>query len=763
MAGFFDSMKNVFSEGMIRRWARRAKCEAAYDHFKAADKLGSPSKIKFPSGALSFTLINLLRGYRTRMVFEINLDTVLPYWASRQFDPRDVSFEPRAHTLLSMNTTHRNWTILGVPGKRNEGIVDERGLLTPFANGWSVDVWFSVDGEMHPFSNAKETVEQDIPVDDIPCVRTMLKMKDGVCTLEDIAYEDSIFENIYVKASSKRTSVFIVIRPYNPEGVAFVKNVSFDPPWIIVNDEKAIKVPVAPSTVYVGDMGKEDVTFKIKRGIKWDGKVFESPSELATIAFEYIVDDVERIWDLTLEIPINSPRLKEEHLTSTSFQWKDILDLSHEKWKQLMEGKTRFSFPDERIQKAIDANVRYLLSLYDGDTVTPGPATYHSFWFRDASYLLNCLDEFGFDEIVENVLSRYSDLQKDDGSFVSQEGEWDSTGEVLWSFYRHYELCGDKAFLGRVYPLMLRGVEWIENQRIVTDEEGIKGLLPPGMSAEHLGPNDYFYWDDFWGLAGMYATLNAAYVLGKTEDIGKLNTLTNTFKNVILRSLEYVEKKTGEKIMPAGPLRRKDSAAVGSLCAAYPLNVFRSDDEWILNTINYLLQDHFLKGGLMHDMMHSGINVYLSLQIAHILFFNGDQRFYDILENMLALATSTYTWPEAINPRTGGGVMGDGYHGWATAEFLLLVRDFFAYEDEDTLNIFRFIPESLRGKRFEAKRLRTKFGTLSLILDYYEDEKIVVDLDADFSLSVPKRVRIWIIDKVLEPKERKLHIKLKKE
>ena len=36
------------------------------------------------------------------------------------------------------------------------------------------------------------------------------------------------------------------------------------------------------------------------------------------------------------------------------------------------------------------------------------------------------------------------------------------------------------------------------------------GLLPAGFSAEHLGPNDYYYWDDFWGLAGLIAAARLA-------------------------------------------------------------------------------------------------------------------------------------------------------------------------------------------------------------------------------------------------------------
>lgn len=757
LAGFFDNIKGIFSEGMIRRWARKAKCEDAYDHFKAAGELGSPSKVKFPSDAFAGSLINLLRGYRTRMAFEINLDTVLPHWAKCQFDPKDISFEARAFTLVAMNTTHRNWTMLGVPGKQNEGIVDERGLLTPYTNDWSVDVWLSVGGEILTFSNIKDGVEQDLLDRNIPCVRTAFKAEDILCTLEDIACENSIFENIHVE-TPKDARIFIVVRPYNPEGVAFVKSVSFIPPWIIINDEKGVKVPIPPSAVYAGDMGKEDVTLHIKKGVQWDGKVFESPSELATIALEYVINPSKEVWDMTLEIPINLSRAEKENSVSISSKWRDVLELSRDKWQKLMENKTRISFPDDVIQEAIDANVEYLLSLYDGDTITPGPATYHHFWFRDATYLLNCLDEFGFNELAENVLSRYPELQKGDGSFESQEGEWDSTGEALWSLFRHYELSGNRKFLLEVYPSMTGGVEWIEKHRISSDEEGIKGLLPSGMSAEHLGPNDYFYWDDFWGLAGIYATLSAAKILDKTEDIRRFSDIAASFRKSIFQSLEYVKRRSGEKIMTAGPFRRKDCAAVGTLCASYPLGILKSDEDWVMNTINYIQESHFLKGGLMHDMMHSGINVYLSLQIAHILFFNGDERFYNIFRAMLSLATSTYTWPEAVNPRTGGGAMGDGHHGWAIAEFLSLVRDFFAYEDGDVLNILRFIPKSLYGKRFEARNMRTKFGDISIVLDY-KDGRPSVELEGDFSLAIPKYVKIWAINEILESKEEKLHFK----
>jgi len=34
-------------------------------------------------------------------------------------------------------------------------------------------------------------------------------------------------------------------------------------------------------------------------------------------------------------------------------------------------------------------------------------------------------------------------------------------------------------------------------------DPALRGLMPAGVSAEHLGPFDYYYWDDFWSLRGL--------------------------------------------------------------------------------------------------------------------------------------------------------------------------------------------------------------------------------------------------------------------
>jgi hypothetical protein len=54
---------------------------------------------------------------------------------------------------------------------------------------------------------------------------------------------------------------------------------------------------------------------------------------------------------------------------------------------------------------------------------------------------------------------------------------------------------------------------------------------------------------------------------------------------------------------------------------------------------------------------------------------------------MTELASPTGQWPEAVHPFTGGGCMGDGQHGWAAAEWVMIIRHLFLREEGEGLII----------------------------------------------------------------------------
>jgi hypothetical protein len=219
------------------------------------------------------------------------------------------------------------------------------------------------------------------------------------------------------------------------------------------------------------------------------------------------------------------------------------------------------------------------------------------------------------------------------------------------------------------------------------------GLLPSGFSAEHLGPNDFYYWDDFWGVAGLKsaAYLSAAY---KENDEGISYEMTScTLQAHIERSLVNVQARLQRPAIPASPYRRLDTGAIGSLVASYPLRVFEPNDVRVTDTVEYLMKNCLVHGGFFHDMTHSGLNPYLTLHLAQVLLRAGDSRYFALMSEVAALATPTGQWPESIHPRTGGGCMGDGQHVWAAAEWVMMIRNCFVREEDKRLILCSGIPQ----------------------------------------------------------------------
>jgi hypothetical protein len=129
-----------------------------------------------------------------------------------------------------------------------------------------------------------------------------------------------------------------------------------------------------------------------------------------------------------------------------------------------------------------------------------------------------------------------------------------------------------------------------------------------------------------------------------------------------------------------------DSGAVGNLVADYPLQLFAPGDDRIARTADYLRDHSSYNGGFFQNMIHSGINAYLTLHLAQVRLRAGDaETAWQLIDKVVALASPTGQWPEAIHPKTGGGCMGDGQHMWAACELAMMLRNCFVREETDRL------------------------------------------------------------------------------
>jgi hypothetical protein len=395
--------------------------------------------------------------------------------------------------------------------------------------------------------------------------------------------------------------------------------------------------------------------------------------------------------ELTVSIPLTKNKIEKELYG----EYQNTAQLA---WKENLQGVCSLQIPDEHFQFLYQAAIHTMI-LHSPREVYPGPFIYRRFWFRDAAFILHALLCAGSKQRVRRALDCFRARQTAQGYFLSQEGEWDSNGEALWIMRRYCEMTGNlppKEWRDSIN----KAGRWIYKKRLSDHlSSPHAGLLPSGFSAEHLGPNDFYYWDDFWAVTGLRA---AAFLCFSYKDNKRgihFEGESNSLLESIDQSLKKVNARLSRPAMPASPYRRMDTGAVGSLAASYPLRIFTPNDPRVLDTADFLMNNCLVHGGFFHDMTHSGINPYLTLHLAQVLLRAGDPRYFGLMTAVAKLASPTGQWPESIHPLTGGGCMGDGQHVWAAAEWVLMIRNCFVREEGDRLILCSGVPQIWLDKK----------------------------------------------------------------
>ena len=86
-----------------------------------------------------------------------SIDQVWPYWVNQLFSSHNGASLPFNKSLISKNYYYKKGTILTHSSSNDYSFVDQRGLLCPFNQPWSIDVWFCINDKLVSFSFTSET------------------------------------------------------------------------------------------------------------------------------------------------------------------------------------------------------------------------------------------------------------------------------------------------------------------------------------------------------------------------------------------------------------------------------------------------------------------------------------------------------------------------------------------------------------------------------------------------------------------------------
>jgi hypothetical protein len=529
---------------------------------------------------------------------------------------------------------------------------------------------------------------------------------------------------IHYRASTEYPAYLVLaLRPYNPEGISFVHRIELDDQrtqWTV--NRKAhlhIDQPVERHVASAYQHG--DVFQKLRT--QTEQTEVHCEVGLATAAAMYQMFPA-KTQEITVEVP-----LTEDPEIGTA----EIIKEGSHSWQDALRSKAELNIPDQRFQFLYEAAVRTLV-LLSPDWTYPGPFTYKRFWYRDAAFLVHGLLGANLIERAEQVVEHFPEKQSLTGYFHSQEGEWDTNGEALWTLLRFCELTGQAPRESWI-SVIEKGADWMVKKRLAEDLDQLHaGLYPPGFSAEHLGNVDYYYWDNFWNVAGLRSAAALLKMVDRNESVSKFENEADALMQAIKKSVQHSRSIRDYEGIPASPYRRMDAGAVGSIVAGYPLEILPAQDPLLLSTIEYLLEHCFVHGAFFQDMIHSGMNAYLTLHVAQVLLRAGDRRFFDIVRTVADLATETGQWPEAIHPHTKGGCMGDGQHGWAAAEWIMMMRSLFVQEESDRLVLAAGIPQEWlkTGQKLSFGPTPTAFGLLQVQIEPDSEDEVRIVWQANW-------------------------------
>lgn len=712
----------------IRFYLQRTGRNYLLPFIEGVNHLGRPAESFFPTELFEQGVSLFLAGLNNTMAFQSNPGWVWPCWLEMQQNPKSAGFVPTGVNVVTANLTMRNWVSLGVAGSEREAMIDPVGMLTLKPFGWSILPYLHYQGELFLPPRHASSIRQMYREGRLPCVVTEYDLSPALSpalswsseTMALVIDKEEVisYNHTVVNRSDAPLAIRfgLSIRPYNPLTFGHINKIKFKNNLWRVNKLPGLLMMRTPDHLALGDRQTGE---PIDRGPSTYARhsVSSRSGFLAGSAeYDLSLAPGESAVIETLGLIVN--RGAERKFTHLPRQ--RIARAKEEELARLREHCQRgctIRLPDKTLEDAFYAVKNRIHVFDDGSHFSPGTFYYHSCWIRDSVFIALAFCNLGFKDEVLAKIPQLMQLQKRDGSFSSQKGEWDGTGQILFAVLDILFRFGSRRELERWYGNLRRGWLWIEKARKRSKDARAPhaGMLPAGISAEHFGPNDHYFWDNFWSLAGMAMLKKGAELLGKDSDAWVIHESFEEYRVDVQDAMSHAMEQSGGAALPPSPYRKVDTASIGTLVAISPLDLFSRHDSWVAPTVEALCAGNLIDGLFFQSIIHTGFNTYLSLQLARVLLCQGDKRCHHIVDAVLKLGRGVHAWPEAAHPITKGGCMGDGDHGWAAAEFINVIRNLFVMEEGGRLVLAKGMRPAwiMSGRVMAIAGASSRYGTLS--------------------------------------------------
>jgi len=440
------------------------------------------------------------------------------------------------------------------------------------------------------------------------------------------------------------------------------------------------------------------------------------------VKFEIVLKPEEQK-TLDFKMPYRPVSLSDETLdTIIKADFDEYFQKTIDFWENILSQGMKISLSEEKVLNTFNANLVYDLIARDkiGDEYVQKVNEFHydAFWLRDSSYIVRAYDVTGYHKIAEQCLDFFLKWQREDGNFLSQQGQYDGWGQSLWAIGQHYLITPNLDFARKFFPAVEKAMDWLSGERD-KDPLHIMPITTPGDNELITG---HVTGHNFWALGGIRGAIALAEGLEKTEMVKKYTQEYDDYLKHFKEALNTITKKSSGYIPPG--LDELGGQDWGNLLAVYPAQILQPFDPLVTKTLEVTQKKY--KEGIMTYGDGKWLHLYLTMKNTETRVIRGEQKrtlreFYSILLH----TSSTHAGFEySILP---WGDRDFGYnlspHGWFAAKFRTLLRNMLVREEGNDLHLFSVLsPTWIReGQSLRVTDAPTNFGEIDFSLEIEKD------------------------------------------
>ncbi|HEY0927864.1 discoidin domain-containing protein [Brevundimonas sp.] len=651
------------------------------------------------------------------------------------------------------------WTLVGVDGGGESGLIGEDGAIELRRGGPSIEPFILDNGRLVTWADVNVT--QSLADDDLP-IPSVTWEGDG-WTLKTTAIADGAadqaalwgrYDLTNTSDRPRRLTLALMARPFQvngprqflttPGGVGPIEKIEITPAELTLNDNVNVRalspadhivassfeagsdpqslLTVADRRAFMGEGGAEYDTSALMSG-GWLYDVTLQPGESRTVGWTSALAGRPAALPVTGSVEAVLDSVHERVAT----QWREKLD------------RFDVTLPPEAgpVEDVMKSSLAHMLMSRQGPILQPGTRSYNRSWIRDGAMMAEGLNRLGHAGLSADYLRWFAPYVFDNGKVpccVDSRGadpvpENDSHGEFVFLAAETYRYTGDLELLRASWPQVQGAIRYMDELRASTrtpefeaaDKRHLFGLLPPTIS--HEGYSDrpaYSYWDDFWGLRGYADAVFIAETLGDVEAAARFRASEAQFKADIIASIEATARVHGIDWI-AGAADRGDFDATsttiglspGGLIDDLPRELLEGTfDKWWDNFTARQENRQAWKDYTPYELRNVGAMVRLGRReeaIRALDFYFADVR-----------PRAWNGWAEVVGreerePR----FIGDMPHAWISSDYIRSVMDMLVYErDRDhALVLAAGVPTRwLAGEGVGVRAVRTPYGPLTYSL-----------------------------------------------